>query len=101
MFVVLLGYFKVKPVSLRPRYFQLKDDLKYVSENTLPGTGHRPFNLTPKESERIYQRIFSLCRYERWRSEIHEEALMYYLKEQAMVWSEPRYLCAEKRIRHN
>ncbi len=39
MFAVLLGYFKAKPVVLQPRYFQLKDDLKYVSENTLPGVG--------------------------------------------------------------
>ena len=92
MFVVLLGYFKAKPIVLRPRYFQLKNDLKYVSENTLPGTGHRPFNLTPKESERIYQRILSLSHYERWRSEIHEKALMHYLKKQAMAWSDPRDL---------
>ncbi|MBT4522438.1 MAG: Tn3 family transposase [Halieaceae bacterium] len=92
MFVVLLGYFKAKPVVLQPRYFQLKDDLKYVSENTLPGVGHKPFNLSPKESERIYQRIFSLCQYERWRSELHEKALMDYLQMQAMVWSEPRCL---------
>jgi hypothetical protein len=92
MFVVLLGYFKSKPVVLQPRYFQLKDDLKYVSDNTLPGLGHRPFNLSPKESERIYQRIFSLCQYERWRSEPHEKELTKYLQKQAMIWSEPRSL---------
>lgn len=92
MFVVLLGYFKAKPVVLQSRHFQLKDDLKYVSENTLPGVGHRPFNLSPKESERIYQRIFSLCQYERWRSELHEKDLVDYLQKQAMVWSEPRCL---------
>ena len=92
MFVVLLGYFKAKPVVLQPRYFRLKDDLKYVSENTLPGVGHKPFNLSPKESERIYQRIISLCQYERWRSELHEKALIDYLKKQAMVWSDPRDL---------
>lgn len=92
MFVVLLGYFKAKPVVLQPRYFQLKDDLKYVSENTLPGVGHKPFNLSSKESERIYQRIISLCQYERWRSELHEKTLMGYLKKQAMVWSDPRDL---------
>ncbi len=50
MFVVLLGYFKAKPVELQPRYFQLKDNLKYVSENTLPCVVHKPFNLSPKES---------------------------------------------------
>lgn len=92
MFVVQPGYFKAKPVALQPLYFQLKDELKYVSENTLPGVGHKPFNLGPKEGARIYQRIFSLCQYERWRSELHEKALKDYLQKQVMVWSEPRCL---------
>ncbi len=92
MFVVLLGYFKAKPVVLQPRFFQIRDDLKYVSEHTFPGAGHKPFNLSPKETERIYRRIFSLCQYQRWRSEPHEKGLMEYLQKQVAVWSEPRCL---------
>lgn len=66
MFVVLLGYFKVKPVVLNPGYHQIKQDLKYVYQSVLPSTGFRPFNLTQKENERIYQRIFNLHNYQRW-----------------------------------
>ena len=58
MFVVLLGYFKAKPVVLRPGYHAVKADLQYVALSTFPGPGHRPFNLSQKENVRIYQRIF-------------------------------------------
>ncbi len=48
MLVVLLGYFKAKPVVLNPGFHQIKQDLKYVYQTVLPGPGCRPFNLTPK-----------------------------------------------------
>ncbi|SIT21191.1 hypothetical protein SAMN05421686_1302 [Thalassolituus maritimus] len=36
MFVVLLGYFKVKPIMLSTGYHQIKPDLKYVCSEILP-----------------------------------------------------------------
>ena len=58
MLVVLLGYFKAKPVVLNPGFHQIKQDLKYVYQTVLPGPGCRPFNLTPKENERILPTCF-------------------------------------------
>ena len=75
MLVVLLGYFKAKPAVLHPGFHQIKQDLKYVYQTILPGPGCRPFNLTPKENERIYQRIFQLCNYQRWNAKDHGAAL--------------------------
>ena len=37
MLVVLLGYFKAKPVVLNPGFHQIKQDLKYVYQTVLPG----------------------------------------------------------------
>ena len=92
MFVVLLGYFKAKPVVLRPGYHAIKADLQYVSQRVFPGPGHRPFNLSQKENVRIYQRIFELCNYQRWNPNLHEKELTFYLNAQAKLWSEPRCL---------
>ncbi|MFV8038085.1 MULTISPECIES: DUF4158 domain-containing protein, partial [unclassified Enterobacter cloacae complex] len=78
MLVVLLGYFKAKPVVLNPGFHQIKQDLKYVYQTVLPGPGCRPFNLTPKENERIYQRVFQLCNYQRWNVKDHGAALRDY-----------------------
>ncbi|WP_446443371.1 DUF4158 domain-containing protein [Pseudocitrobacter faecalis] len=36
MLVVLLGYFKAKPVVLNPGFHQIKQDLKYVYQTVLP-----------------------------------------------------------------
>ena len=92
MLVVLLGYFKAKPVALSPGFHQIKQDLKYVHQTVLPGPGCRPFNLTPKENERIYQRIFQLCNYQRWNAKEHGLALSAYLSQQARAWTAPRHL---------
>jgi hypothetical protein len=60
MFVLLLGYFKVKPIMLSPGYHQIKQDLKHVCSEVLAGPGLRPFNLTQKARIRIYPRIFNI-----------------------------------------
>jgi hypothetical protein len=92
MFVVLLGYFKAKPVVLNLSFGQVKHDLKYVYQTVLPGPGFRPFNLSQKESDRIYQRIFQLCGYQRWNAKDHEGALSKHLTQQASAWTAPRHL---------
>jgi TnpA family transposase len=92
MLVVLLGYFKAKPVTLNLSFGQLKHDLKYVYKTVLPGPGFRPFNLSQKESDRIYQRIFQLCGYQRWSAKDHEAALSKHLTQQASAWTAPRHL---------
>ncbi len=45
MLVVLLGYFKAKPVVLNPGFHQIKQDLKYVYQTVLPGPGGNDSNL--------------------------------------------------------
>lgn len=89
MFIVLLGYFKAKPVVLNPGFHQIKHDLKHVHETVLPGPGFRPFNLSQKENERIYKRIFELCEYQRWSFKAHGSALVAHLTQQAKAWSAP------------
>ncbi|WP_261845161.1 Tn3 family transposase [Aliamphritea ceti] len=92
MFVVLLGYFKAKPVVLNPGFHQIKHDLKHVYQSVLLGPGFRPFNLSQKENERIYQEIFNLCEYQRWSIKSHRTSLVDYLTEQTKAWSAPRNL---------
>jgi len=92
MFVVLLGYFKVKPVMLNPRFHQIKHDIKYVCSEVFPGSGLRPFNLSQKVRVRIYQRIFKMTGYQRWENTLHKSELIKDLNEHALSWSQPRSL---------
>ena len=92
MFVVLLGYFKAKPVVLNPGFHQIKHDLKHVYQSVLMGFGFRPFKLSLKENERVYQEIFNLCEYQRWSIKSHRTSLVDSLTEQTKAWSAPRNL---------
>lgn len=94
MFVLLLGYFKTKPIILNPGYHQIKHDLRYLIEKVFPGPGFRPFNLSLRESERLYSRVLTLCAYQRWNAG-HQLDLVDYLTERSKAWSAPRYLFDE------
>lgn len=104
MFVLLLGYFKVKPVTLSPKFHQIKNDLKFIGSEVFPGPGFRPFNISRKIRARLYKRVFSLLGYQRWENTLHGDALSVDLIDCATSWVQPRslldraieYLSAEK-----
>jgi hypothetical protein len=107
MFVVLLGYFKVKPITLSPGYHQIKQDIKYVCSEVFPGSGPSPFNLTRKAWVRVYNRVLEVTGHQRWKNERHRAALTRDLIEHAQAWAQPRslfdraieYLSAQKIVR--
>ena len=92
MFVVLLGYFKSKPVPINPKYGQIKEDLKFVANTILPGQGLRPFKLAQRDKDRLYSRIFELLGHSTWKEKDHQEMLSNALFEQASSWAAPRVL---------
>jgi TnpA family transposase len=92
MLTLLLGYFKAKPVILIPRYHQVKADLKYISQDIIPGPGFTPFTLTQKEKDRLYSRILELTGYQDWSANAHLLSLVDYLKDQSRAWLAPRHL---------
>ena len=94
IFVVLLGYFKVKPVVLSLRYYQFNHDLKYVSENVFPGPGFGPLSLNPRSRARLYQKVFRFVGYERWQESSHAPLLFLELKTISRHWVQPRSLFA-------
>ena len=63
-FVLLLGYFKVKPVVLNLRYGDLRDDLQFIATEIFPGVKPKRKNLSPAQKTRMYRRIFQLLDYQ-------------------------------------
>lgn len=92
MLVVLLGYFKSRPIPIIPKYSQIKADIKFVAQEILPGLGLKPFNLKQRDKDRIYTRIFELLEYSAWNEKYHNSLLFNALLEQANSWSVPRAL---------
>jgi hypothetical protein len=52
-FIVLLGYFKVKPVMLNVSFTDVREDLDFVRAEYLPGTSTKRQNLTKSQRSRI------------------------------------------------
>ena len=92
MFVVLLGYFKSKPIPILPKYSQVKADLKFVAVNILPGQGLKPFNLKQRDKDRVYARIFELLGHSAWDEKRHKPLLYGALLDQSDSWVAPRAL---------
>lgn len=63
-FVLLLGYFKVKPVVLNFRYGDVGDDLQFIATEIFPGVKLKRKNLSPAQKTRMYRRIFQLLGYQ-------------------------------------
>ena len=59
-FVLLLGYFKVKPVVLEFTFSQIKDDFYFVKHEYFSEVKLAQRNLSRSQKSRLYQRIFRL-----------------------------------------
>jgi len=103
MFVVMLGYFKSRPIAIIPKYNQIKTDLRYVASDVLPGLGIKPFNIKQRDKDRLYARIFDLLEHSAWNEKLHNSLLFNALLEQATSWAAPRALfdAAVEFLAHN
>lgn len=90
--VLLLGYFKVKPVVNNFAYHSVKADLKYIADKVLGGKGFKPFRLSDRAFRRAYERIFEMAGYRRWSDEEHFRDLETRLFAECSNWSYPRHL---------
>ncbi len=62
-FVLLLGYFKVKPVSLNFGYSEVREDLSFIVNEYFQGGKPKRQNLTKSQRSRLYQRVLKLSGY--------------------------------------
>ncbi|HBC36749.1 MAG TPA: Tn3 family transposase [Marinobacter adhaerens] len=93
-FVLLLGYFKVKPVILNIRYSDVRDDLLFIAGEFFPDMKLGRKNLSPMQRVRIYRRIFQLLDYQSF-DEDSEAALSRHAAASAAASIESRFLFDE------
>lgn len=93
-FVLLLGYFKVKPVVLNIRYSDVRDDLQFIAGELFPGMKLKRINLAAMQKVRMYRRIFQLLDYQSF-SEDSEVGLSRHAQTAAAVSIESRFLFDE------
>jgi len=93
-FVLLLGYFKVKPVVLNIRYGDVRDDLQFIAGELFPGVKLKRKSLSPMQKVRIYRRIFQLLDYQSFDDD-SEAGLSGRAETAAVVSIESRFLFDE------
>ena len=89
--LLLIGYFKVKPVHLIYDWSSIKEDYNYVADKYFPSTSRRNFKLTRQTRWRLYQKVESLFDYRRFDQNV-EAALINYLKDRARTYVDEEQL---------
>jgi len=93
-FVMLLGYFKIKPVILNFTFSQVKDDFKFVASEYFPDNKFKQQNLSRSQKSRIYIRIFNINNYNSF-SRVISHQLQEKAIEIAAINIESRYIFDE------
>ncbi len=90
-FVLLLGYFRLKPVVLNFGYAEISDDLRFIANEFYPGIKIKRHNLTRSQRSRLYQRTFELVNYGSY-DQAYLPGLMEHAAKTASASIEARYL---------
>ena len=62
--ILLLGYFRSKPIILKPGFHVIKHDLRFISSNIIPGKSLLAFTMPDRELRRVYERILASTGYQ-------------------------------------
>jgi TnpA family transposase len=90
--IALLGYFKVKPILLKPNHSDLREDLVFIAQEYFPTIKLPRFKLNRVQRNRLYAKILPLLNYNEWSTKTHSDDLANHLRKSAIHWIEPRYL---------
>ncbi len=90
--IVLLGYFKSKPILLNPSFKSMQTDLSFVSQQYFKDLKYRRFSLKADQKSRLYERVLLLLGVSSWNNFEHQEGLVAHLLEKANSWAAPRVL---------
>ena len=63
--ILMLGYFKLKPVCLTYRWGDIVEDYNYVAERYFPSATRKKKNLNRQTRSRLYNLVFAMVGYQR------------------------------------
>ena len=62
-FILMLSYFKIKPIVLNLGYSEVKNDLRFITTEYYPRLKLKRSNISPAQKTRLYRHIFKLVNY--------------------------------------
>lgn len=94
-FILLLGYFRVKPVIHNFTADEVKEDLRYVLDKHFNGRSLKSFGLSDKFKIRLMNRLLEHVGFERYKASKHKNTILAMLNHYASIAINPRYLFDE------
>jgi TnpA family transposase len=82
-FLLMLGYFKFKPVCLKLQWTAIASDYQYITERYFPGANLQKHTLSRLTRNRYYRRIFEMLDYQNFTKELEHELLTQLFKHAA------------------
>lgn len=73
--LLMLSYFKVKPVHLVYDWRDIEDDYRYISQHYFPTASKRQFNIDRFTRRRLYEKVEALQEYQRYDNGVENELL--------------------------
>lgn len=74
-FLLMLGYFKFKPVCLTLQWKAIAGDYRYIAKRYFPGANLQKNTISRFVRVRYYRRIFTMLGYQRFSKELEQELL--------------------------
>ena len=96
LFLILsIGYFRVKPMLVRFRMRDVKEDMKYIIGRYYPASKTPRTLPSPSHCYYIDRKLLSMMNYKRLRSNEIKSKLHTHLADVATIYAEPRYVFVE------
>ncbi len=90
-FILMLGYFKIKPIVLNLNYSEVKNDLGFIVSEFYPRLKLKRSSISPAQKMRMYRYIFKLLNY-KFIDDEKLESLQQYTHRIASTSIDARYL---------
>ncbi|MFL0799464.1 MAG: Tn3 family transposase [Agarilytica sp.] len=72
-YILFLGYFKEKPVQLKPDLKAIKNDFEYVRKRYFSNSSCKLVSLTPNQKYKIYKKIFSVVEIKKFDADLEKK----------------------------
>ncbi|MGI9289532.1 MAG: DUF4158 domain-containing protein, partial [Pseudomonadales bacterium] len=93
-FILLLGYFRVKPVIVHFRFREVREDLHHIISRYFPGSTLPRGDLARNIKSTLYQKLLETVHFSSF-TPFHKATLLKRLRDVATVCVDPRYLFDE------
>lgn len=94
-FILLLGYFRSRPIIFNFSFFDVIGDLEYIQKQYFNGQDISTVDLSPTTKTKLINKVLKYTGYSAYQTRLHKSALIKRLNDVVKINLEPRYVFDE------